>query len=111
MYLVKDMNSFAGSAATVVPRAFPFLAIENIHDDIHNQVGGEPNSAANTTAGTMYYLEVSAFDPIFWLHHAMVDRMLTMWQILNPTSWITSQQHSRTWTISDDDYVDGSTRK
>jgi tyrosinase len=47
--------------------------------NVHNMVGGY---------GHMYYPEVSAFDPIFWLHHANVDRLLAMWQVLNPDKYI-----------------------
>ncbi|ETN37390.1 uncharacterized protein HMPREF1541_08381 [Cyphellophora europaea CBS 101466] len=54
--------------------------VENIHGNIHNIVGGN---------GHMLYPEISAFDPIFWLHHANVDRLLAMWQILNPASYFT----------------------
>jgi tyrosinase len=33
---------------------------------------------------------VAAFDPIFFLHHANVDRMLSLWAALNPGVWITN---------------------
>lgn len=36
----------------------------------------------------MAYPEVASFDPIFWLHHAQVDRVFAMWQALNPDSYI-----------------------
>lgn len=45
---------------------------ESIHDDIHGTTGGNN--------GHMSYLDVAAFDPFFWLHHANVDRLLTMHQ-------------------------------
>lgn len=32
---------------------------------------------------------ISAFDPIFWLHHANIDRLLAMWQAINPQSFVT----------------------
>jgi tyrosinase len=40
-----------------------------VHDNVHVWVGGEmsdPNWAA--------------FDPLFWAHHAMVDRLWRIWQ-------------------------------
>lgn len=52
--------------------------IELLHGNIHNIVGGD---------GHMTWPEVSAFDPIFWLHHANVDRLFAMWQVLNPNSY------------------------
>lgn len=57
-------------------------SIESIHDEIHGLTGGY---------GHMTYIEYSAFDPIFFLHHAMVDRIFAMWQILNPSSYVTPQ--------------------
>jgi tyrosinase len=53
--------------------------IENIHNSIHNSVGGW---------GHMQFPEVAGFDPIFWLHHANVDRLFAMWQALYPDSYI-----------------------
>lgn len=37
----------------------------------------------------MQYPEVAGFDPIFWLHHANVDRIFALWQALYPDSYIT----------------------
>jgi tyrosinase len=36
----------------------------------------------------MTYIDYSAFDPVFWLHHAMIDRCFAMWQIINPGSYV-----------------------
>jgi tyrosinase len=54
-------------------------SIENIHNNVHDAVGGW---------GHMRWPEVSAFDPIFFLHHANMDRLFAMWQVLNPGSYI-----------------------
>ncbi|KAF8860872.1 Di-copper centre-containing protein [Acephala macrosclerotiorum] len=54
-------------------------SIESIHDQIHGLTG---------SGGHMTYIDYSAFDPIFMLHHAMIDRIFAMWQILNPTSFV-----------------------
>jgi tyrosinase len=35
-------------------------SLENVHDTIHNTVGGN---------GHLSWLAYAAFDPIFWLHH------------------------------------------
>ena len=43
--------------------------LENIHDRIHVWVGGD---MSNPTT--------SAFDPIFWSHHCMIDRLWWIWQ-------------------------------
>ena len=39
------------------------------HNQIHNYVGG--------TMGTMY----SPADPVFWMHHAQIDRLWHIWQL------------------------------
>lgn len=28
------------------------------------------------------------FDPLFWLHHANVDRLLQLWSSLHPEVWV-----------------------
>ncbi|KAL2406782.1 Polyphenol oxidase 1 [Exophiala dermatitidis] len=53
--------------------------IEAIHNSIHNSVGGY---------GHMQFPEVAGFDPVFWLHHANVDRLFAMWQALYPDSFL-----------------------
>ena len=54
----------------------PFqLRLESIHGDVHIAVGGE--SGEMSTAR-------SPADPIFWLHHANVDRIWARWQARNP---------------------------
>jgi tyrosinase len=35
-------------------------------------------------------LDVSAFDPVFWLHHTQVDRLGALWNYLNPTVKVVS---------------------
>ena len=56
-----DYTSFACTAAL---GGLPNTAnnIENIHNGIHDFVGGN--------LGHMSYPEVAGFDPVFWLHHA-----------------------------------------
>ncbi|EPS44933.1 hypothetical protein H072_1090 [Dactylellina haptotyla CBS 200.50] len=49
--------------------------LENMHNDVHVQMGGN---------GIMSYISYAAFDPIFWLHHNNIDRMLAIWQAANP---------------------------
>ena len=36
----------------------------------------------------MTYLDYSAFDPIFWLHHCMIDRIFAMWQVIYNASYV-----------------------
>jgi tyrosinase len=45
-------------------------AVEGLHDRVHMWVGGH-----------MGQIPYAAFDPIFWAHHAMVDRVWRLWQL------------------------------
>ena len=54
-------------------------SVEAIHDTIHASAGLQ---------GHMAWTWYSAFDPIFFLHHANVDRVFALWQALYPESWI-----------------------
>jgi tyrosinase len=47
--------------------------LENVHDNIHVWVGG-----------TMSEVPLAAFDPIFWAHHCMIDRLWWLWQLRHP---------------------------
>ncbi|KAI9708383.1 MAG: hypothetical protein M1820_004087 [Bogoriella megaspora] len=55
-------------------------SLESIHDVIHQVTGGN--------LGHMFWLDYSAFDPIFWLHHANIDRLFAMWQVINPDTYL-----------------------
>lgn len=39
----------------------------------------------------MSYIEYSSFDPVFFLHHANVDRLFSMFQMLNPDTYVQPQ--------------------
>jgi tyrosinase len=47
--------------------------LERLHDNIHVWVGG-----------TMADVPWAAYDPLFWAHHSMVDRLWRIWQHNNP---------------------------
>ncbi|EKM51950.1 uncharacterized protein PHACADRAFT_262375 [Phanerochaete carnosa HHB-10118-sp] len=69
-------------------------SLEAIHDFIHGDIGG---------GGQMTDPSVAGFDPIFFLHHANVDRMLSLWSALNPGVWTTNgPAEEGTWTIPHD---------
>jgi len=36
------------------------------------------------TGGTMGQIPVAGFDPIFWAHHTMIDRLWALWQLRHP---------------------------
>jgi tyrosinase len=44
--------------------------VEDLHDYVHWWVGGDMGQVAT-----------AAFDPIFWSHHCMIDRLWYIWQV------------------------------
>lgn len=74
----KDYQSFSNKAwATENSRNAD--SIESLHDLVHTYIG---------LGGHMAYIPLSSFDPLFFLHHANVDRLVAIWQVLNNDSWI-----------------------
>lgn len=55
-------------------------SLESVHDGVHSALGGQN--------GHMTIVPFSAFDPLFFLHHCMIDRLLAMWQGMYPNSWV-----------------------
>jgi len=51
------------------------LRLESIHGWVHNAVGGDIGEMSTARSPT---------DPVFWLHHANVDRLWARWQKRNP---------------------------
>ena len=49
------------------------------HGNVHMQVG-----MVNGVREAMGNIRVSPADPIFWLHHAQIDRLWSLWQVQNP---------------------------
>jgi tyrosinase len=104
-----DLNYFSGSLWDDGQIVFPYDNLESIHDSVHIAIGGELDN--NTVRGTMWYINSAAFDPVFWMHHAMVDRIFGFWQVLHPDNWLASINSTSTWTIPPEELVNGTTRK
>jgi tyrosinase len=47
--------------------------LESIHDGVHVWVGG-----------AMEDINTAAYDPLFWAHHCMIDRLWYLWQLRHP---------------------------
>lgn len=47
--------------------------LEDVHNGVHVWVGG-----------TMSDIATAAYDPVFWAHHAMIDRVWRLWQLRHP---------------------------
>lgn len=55
-------------------------SIESLHDTVHLTTGGN--------FGHMAIIAYSAFDPVFFLHHANLDRLFAMWQLVYNSSYV-----------------------
>jgi tyrosinase len=57
------------------------------HDWVHGLVGGPDPDAPNDRrrSGLMAHPDTAGLDPIFWLHHANIDRLWEVWR-RNPTT-------------------------
>ncbi|CAK7237697.1 hypothetical protein SEUCBS140593_010079 [Sporothrix eucalyptigena] len=75
----QNFSTFSNEAWIPTSSSGKYDSIESLHDTIHSLAGLQ---------GHMAWIPFSAFDPIFFLHHAMVDRVFALWQILNPDSWV-----------------------
>ena len=75
-----DFDAFSDNSWAQGNPAGTYGSLEDIHNEIHDKTGG---------GGHMSALEVSSFDPLFWLHHCNVDRLWAVWQDLNPDKFIT----------------------
>ncbi|KAK6330065.1 hypothetical protein TWF718_003493 [Orbilia javanica] len=53
-------------------------SLEGVHDTVHGTTG---------SGGHMSFVDNAAFDPIFWLHHANMDRLFAIWQVANPNQY------------------------
>ncbi len=59
------------------------------HGAIHVLVGGEdPSGSLADKTGDMAQVTSAAYDPIFWFHHAMVDKVWFDWQTRHPSARI-----------------------
>lgn len=71
--------------------------LELLHNEVHSWVGG-----------TMVDIRTSPADPLFWLHHANIDRIWLSWQASNPGQNPTLSQQDQImdpwWNISEPDW-------
>ncbi|KAM5360882.1 hypothetical protein ACJZ2D_013449 [Fusarium nematophilum] len=75
-----------------------FGSLEDVHNALHNLTGGSGSDKNGIPRdGHMTDPAISSFDPIFWLHHTNIDRLLAIWQGLREDpgredAWVTAQQ-------------------
>ncbi|KAI3547653.1 hypothetical protein CSPX01_03656 [Colletotrichum filicis] len=59
-------------------------SIEDVHNAVHGYI-----------EGYMGDVNIAAFDPIFWLHHANIDRIFAIWQACNRGEYVTPQKSTK----------------
>lgn len=88
--VIPGMGTLTVSRKTKIPKKVSLTAINALkdyttftdhlengpHNHIHVQVGGP--------GGTMSQIPTAPADPIFWMHHAMVDKVWADWQKTHP---------------------------
>ncbi|KAJ6259422.1 hypothetical protein Dda_6324 [Drechslerella dactyloides] len=55
------------------------VSLEALHDEVHSSIGG---------VGHMTYIPYSSYDPVFWLHHSNMDRLMAMYQAAKADTFI-----------------------
>jgi tyrosinase len=65
--------------------------LEGIHGGVHVFIGGD-----------MPIIPRSSFDPLFWLHHANVDRLTAMYQATHPGVTLTPRRRAPTFALGGD---------
>ncbi len=88
--------------------------IENIlnlslFEDFSGQVQGEHDRVHGWVRGDMGVVAASAFDPIFWSHHCMIDRLWYLWQVRHGISNIPTNYLNKVltpWNLTVADVLD-----
>jgi len=90
----------AADTARVGAEAYQ-LSHEIMHDQIHVLVGGFGHADTKWPTGHMTNPQTAGFDPIFWLHHCNVDRIIAEWQMVHRDVWLPSPDPARSGMITD----------
>ncbi|CCX04285.1 hypothetical protein FPQ18DRAFT_280049 [Pyronema domesticum] len=89
LFTIPTFNEFSNTQRSANGTPNSWNSVESIHNIIHVNAGGQ--------WGHMTAVAYSAFDPIFWLHHCNVDRLIAMYQAVYPDRGITPQPASGTF--------------
>ena len=87
---VRPWNWFATTSVpplVIEKGVYATTSLEGWHNRIHNMCGdGGHHIGAPTFAG---------FDPIFWMLHNNIDRLLALYQAMYPDKWLTPDESGR----------------
>jgi tyrosinase len=75
-----------GQGSAGLPSVAEVSAVLNLQDfgDFTSQLEDLHNRVHVWVGGTMSEIPVAAFDPLFWAHHTMIDRVWALWQQAHP---------------------------
>jgi len=76
-------QGFAGGVGDTDPRTQGKIE-KQPHNLLHLAIGGVINNDHN---GLMADVPTAAFDPVFWVHHANIDRLWSKWDSLPNRRW------------------------
>ena len=74
----------------------------DVHDPIHGWVGG----GTFLNPGIMSAVSTSAQDPVFWLHHANMDRLWSSWRAITLDGASHTDPTDPTWTDTEYEFFD-----
>ena len=102
MILLKNYPHFANfSTSAWTPNAAGYDSLESLHNQVHGLIGN---------GGHMAVVDYAGFDPLFWLHHTQVDRLLAIWQAIYRDDWVgASEEPEGSATIAQGARTDAST--
>lgn len=69
----KTYEEFSSQLVTTLKhyKPYSYVPLETPHNSVHDIIGGD--------GGNMSDISISAFDPLFWLHHCNMDRFYYNW--------------------------------
>ena len=93
LFLARNRTSMAGSSAITTATLDPILGDANFFT-FSQQLEGTPHNNVHTFIGGTLGGFTSALDPLFWMHHCMVDYCWAKWNLeldndtTNDQTWI-----------------------
>lgn len=93
LFLARTRNSMSGSSSIYTSALDPIFADNNFFT-FRQQLEGTPHNNVHTYIGGTMGGTGSALDPLFWMHHCMVDYCWAKWNIelgnnnTNDATWI-----------------------
>ena len=97
--LTRDINPAISRQRLSYDAVTDLLTKTNNYADLTSNMGrtGVHPSGHQTVGSLMDDQFISASDPVFYLHHAQLDRMWSIWQSLDPAERQNQLQGSLTW--------------